>query len=83
MAKAGINVALFGALLVALGMMPSLPAALIRGLQNFRDQFCWPRGQIHNAGSDLRVSGDIWLVVGGGVLIIVGLTSLLWSAAFV
>jgi hypothetical protein len=82
MVQAGITAIVFGVMLMVLGMTPSLITALIQGLQNFRDYFSLPRDLGYNVADDIHVSRDIWLVVGGGVLVIAGLTSLLWSGAF-
>jgi hypothetical protein len=68
---------LFGAMLFAVGMMPGLVIALREGLQNFRDHFVPIRRPFRNIPTDSQLSGDVWLVAGGGVIMILGLLALL------
>jgi hypothetical protein len=68
-----------GAILFVLCMIPGLLAALMEGLRNFRDHFSRTRRPFHNIQTDLPLSLDIWLLVGGGVMMIVGLQALLSS----
>ena len=68
---------LYGAILFGLGMIPGLFATLVEGLQNFMDDLYPTRGPIDGSPTDLRLSGDIWLLVGGGVMMIAGLLALL------
>jgi hypothetical protein len=77
MTKPAITAILFGAMLFALGMFPGLIAALREGLENFRDHLSQTRGPSYRLQTDLRVSGEIWLLVGGGAMMIVGLLALL------
>lgn len=77
MRRQAITAILFGAMLFALGMAPGLIAALREGLENFRDHVSQTRGPISRFRTDLRFSGDIWLLVGGGVMMITGLLALL------
>ena len=77
MTKPAITAILFGAMLFVLGMSPGLIAALREGLENFRDHISQTRGPIYRFRTDPPFSGDIWLLVGGGVMMIVGLLALL------
>ena len=76
MAKAAIPVIVFGACVFALGMMPDVIVTFIDELQNLRDSFSLTRGPIHGIQTD---SAQVWLVVGGGVMMIVGLLILVLS----
>jgi hypothetical protein len=77
MTKSAITAILFGAMLFALGMFPGLIAALREGLENFRNHISQTRGPMSRFQTDLRFSGDIWLLVGGSVMMIVALLALL------
>jgi hypothetical protein len=77
MAKLGIVAIVFGAMLFALGIIPGLLVVLMRGLQNFSDRFTQTGGPIRRFQTDLGRSGDGWLLVGGGVMMILGLQALL------
>jgi hypothetical protein len=77
MEKAAITAVLCGAILFGLGMFPGLIATLREGLENFRDHVSQTQGPIYRSQTDRRFSGDIWLLVGGGVMMIVGLLALL------
>ena len=70
MAKAAIPVIVFGACFFALGMMPDVIATFIEELRNLRDNFSLTRGPTDDIPTD---SAQVWLVVGGGVMVIVGL----------
>lgn len=72
MAKAAVDAILFGILLIVLGMVPGVIVGLIRGLNAFKRIFS-PHPIPH---ADFRVSGDLWLVVGGGVMVVAGLVAL-------
>ena len=82
MAKPAIFAVIFGALLFALGMMPGVIARFLEGvrttfleeMRNLRQDF-----SPTPINTDLRIRGDIWLVVGGGVMMIAGLLALLLS----
>jgi hypothetical protein len=58
-------------------MIPGLLATFVEGLQNFLDHSSRSGGPVHRSRTDLRLSGDIWLLVSGGVMMIVGLLALL------
>jgi hypothetical protein len=66
MAKPAITAIVFGDMLFVLGMIPGVLAGLMDGLQNFRNHLSPTRGPIRRLQTDLRLSGDIWLLVGGG-----------------
>ena len=70
MAKAAIPLIAFGACLFALGMMPDLIATFHEELRNLRDNFSLTRGPTDDIPTD---SAQVWLVVGGGVMMILGL----------
>jgi hypothetical protein len=74
MVTAGINAIVFGAMLLLLGMMPDVVAALREGLQNFRDHFFFTSSTYRN---DLPRTGAVWLVVGGAMVILLGLLALI------
>jgi hypothetical protein len=74
--KAAITAILYGAILFGLGMIPGMLATLAGGLQNFMDDLSPTRGPIDRSPTGLRLSGDIWLFVGGGAMMIVGLVAL-------
>jgi hypothetical protein len=57
-------------------MMPDVIATFIDELRNLRDNFSLTRGPIHGIQTD---SAQVWLVVGGGVMMIVGLLILVLS----
>jgi hypothetical protein len=69
------------------GGTASISAALVtrfhhadlEGLRNFRDHFSPTRESFHNVQTDLRLSLDTWLLVGGGVMMIFGSLALLSS----
>jgi hypothetical protein len=74
--KLAIIATVFGAMLFVQGLIPGLLGALMEGLRNCRDHPSPSRGPIHNIRTDMRVYGDIRLVVGGGVLMVLGLRTL-------
>ena len=76
MRMAGINAILFGAMLVALGMMPDLIITLLKELENVRRHFS--PGPIRNFEDDMQVSGG-WLVGCGAVVMLLGLLALLFG----
>jgi hypothetical protein len=77
MAQSAITAILSGAMLFVLGMIPGLLAGLAEGLRNFRDHFLPPGRPYRNIQADSRVSGEIWLVLVGGTMRIIGLLALL------
>ena len=66
-----------GAMLLVLGMIPAFLVALTEALRNFLDPLYPTGGPWYRFCAHLRLSGDIWLLVGGGVMMIVGLLALL------
>jgi hypothetical protein len=77
MEKPAINAILFGAMLFVLGMVPGLLGALKEGLENFRNRVFPPGWPVHRLETNFCITGDIWLLVGGGVMMIAGLMALL------
>lgn len=76
MAKAAIPAIVFGAVLFAIGMMPNVIATFFEELRNLQDNFSLTRGTIDGIQAD---SAQVWLVVGGGVMMILGLLVLVLS----
>lgn len=76
MAEMAIFVIVFGACSFALGLMPDVIATFHEELRNLRDNFSLTRGPIDGIQTD---SAQVWLVVGGGVMMIVGLLVLVLS----
>jgi hypothetical protein len=75
MAKSTISAIIsFGLMFIALGMIPGLIAALMEGLENLVSFFS-PLSM--RSRSDFPHSTGLWLVVGGGVLVIAGLVAIL------
>ena len=66
-----------GAMLLVLGMIPAFLVALMEALRNFLDPLYPTGGPCYRFCAHLRLSGDIWLLVGGGVMMILGLLALL------
>jgi hypothetical protein len=77
MAKPAITAILFGAMLFVLGMIPGLLAGLVEGLRNLRDHLSPAKRPYQDIQTDSRVSGEILLIVGGGLIMILGLLALL------
>lgn len=77
MAEVGIAAIVVGAMLFALGLFPGLLPALTERFQGLLDHFFRSRRGIHRIQADLLLSGDVWLLAGGGVILIVGLLALL------
>jgi uncharacterized membrane protein HdeD (DUF308 family) len=77
MAEVGITAIVVGAILLALGLFPGLPLALMAAFQNLRDQFFRSKERIPRSKTGLPLSSDAWLVGSGGVMLILGLFVLL------
>jgi hypothetical protein len=63
-------------MLFVLGLLPGLLSSLMERLLNFRDHSSPSREPIHNIKTDMRRYGDIRLVLGGGLMMILGLVAL-------
>jgi hypothetical protein len=73
-----ITAIVYGAMLFVLAVISGVIAAVMKEFQPF--QVVFPRRRwIDNFKADLRFSGDIWLLVGGGLMMILGLLVLLAS----
>lgn len=77
MAEVGITTIVVGAVLFALGFFPCLLPALLERFQHLLDYFFPSRGQINKFQSDLPIHSDVWLLGGGGVILILGFLVLL------
>jgi hypothetical protein len=77
MATSAITAIIFGALLFFLGMIPGLLAGLVEGLRNFWDDLSPVKRPYRDIQTDSRVFGEILLVVGGGLIMILGCVALL------
>ena len=73
----GITALVVGPILLALVLIPGLAPVLLRGWQTLGDRFSPRRLPNHNIPSNLPLSGDIWLLASGGVMLILGLFVLL------
>ena len=73
MPKSAIYPIIFGTMFIALGMMPSLITALMEELEDLRTLFT----QLPRRATDVPASADLWLVAGGGVMVIAGLVAIL------
>jgi hypothetical protein len=71
---------IIGCALIALGLIPGLLAALKEGMENFRGQFSRfpiaPRHPRRDEDSQL-LPGQIWVAVGGIVLLLISLLAFL------
>ena len=74
--KLAITAIVFVAMLFVRGLIPGLLGALMEGLTNCRDHPSPSRGPIQNIRTDMRLCGDMRLVVGGGAVILLGLRAL-------
>jgi hypothetical protein len=64
-------------MLLVLGTIPAFVVALTEVLRNFLDPLYPTGGPWYRFRAHLRLSGDIWLVICGGAMIILGLVALL------
>jgi hypothetical protein len=76
MERVALIAIVLGALLFDLGLLPGLLGTVMEGLGDFSHHPSPSRGPIHNIKTDMRLYGDIRLVVGGGVIMILGLAAL-------
>ena len=77
MFELGITAIVVGPILLALVLIPGLAPVLLRGWQTLGDRFSPSRGPTDNIPRYLPLSGDIWLLASGGVMLILGLFVLL------
>jgi hypothetical protein len=70
--KLAIIATVFGAMLFVRGLIPGLLGALMEGLRNCRDHPSPSRGPIHNIQTDMRLYGDIRMVICGAIMMILG-----------
>lgn len=77
MLELGITAIIVGPILLALVLVPGLVPVLLRGWQTLGDRFSPRRGANYNLSTHLPLSGDIWLLASGGVMLILGLFVLL------
>jgi hypothetical protein len=77
MAEVGTAAIVVGAILFALGFFPGLLLAVVKGFQSLRDHFFPSMRPIHRFQTGLSLSGDVWLLASGGVILILGLLVLL------
>jgi hypothetical protein len=77
MFELGITAIVVGPILLALVLVPGLVPVLLRGWQTLGDRFSPRRGPNYNISNHLPLSGDIWLLASGGVMLILGLFVLL------
>jgi hypothetical protein len=76
MEKAPIIAIVLGAMVFDLGLLPGLLGTLMEGFRNFRDHPSPSRRLIHHIQTDMRRYGDIRLVLGVGVMMVLGLVAL-------
>ena len=76
MERVAIIAIVLGAMAFDLGLLPGLLGVLMEALRNFRPHPSPPRRPTHNIRTDIRLYGDIRLVLGGEVMMILGLVAL-------
>ena len=72
-----ITAIVVGPILLALVLIPGLAPVLLRSWQTLGDRFSSSRGPTDNIPRYSPLSGDIWLLASGGVMLILGLFVLL------
>jgi hypothetical protein len=77
MAQVAIATIVVGTILFALGLFPGSLPALLERFQSLRDRFFPSTGRNHKVPADLPLHSDVWLLGGGGVILILGLLALL------
>ena len=77
MLELGITAIVVGPILLALVLVPGLVPVLLRGWQTLGDRFSPTRGPNQNIPTHVPLSGDVWLLASGGVMLIIGLFVLL------
>jgi hypothetical protein len=73
----GITAIVLGPILLALVLIPGLAPVLLRGWQTLGGRFSTRRVPNHNIPTHLPLSGDVWLLASGGLMLILGLFVLL------
>ena len=73
----GITAIVVGPILLALVLIPGLVPVLLRVWQTLGDFFSPTRGPNQNIPTHVPLSGDVWLLASGGVMLILGLFVLL------
>jgi hypothetical protein len=76
MAELGVTAVVVGTILLALGLIPGLVPTVVRGFQSLGDRFSSWR-DASTLQTSLTLSGDVWLISSGGVLLLLGLLVLL------
>jgi hypothetical protein len=76
MLELGIIALVVGPILLALVFIPGLVPVLLRVWETL-GRFSPRRGPTHNIPLYLPLSGDVWLLAGGGVMLFLGLFVLL------
>jgi hypothetical protein len=79
MLELGITAIVVGPIFLALVLIPGLAPVLQKGWQTFGDRFSPRRTPTHNIPTQLSLSGDVWLLASGGVMLILGLFVLLYK----
>jgi hypothetical protein len=77
MLELGITAIVVGPILLALFLIPGLVPVLLRGWETLGDRFSPRRAPNHKIPTHLPLAGDVWLLAGGGVMLIIGLLVLL------
>jgi len=77
MLELGITAIVVGPILLALVLIPGLVPVVLRGWQTLGDRFSPMRGPNQNIPTHVPLSGDVWLLASGGVMLILGLFVLL------
>ena len=81
MAKQASIAIILGAALFALALMPGLLASLLasleEALQNFQNHLFPTTRPVHSIRTGRALTGEIWLLIFGGALMILGLLGLL------
>lgn len=76
MERVAITAIVLGAMLFVLGLLPGFLGTLMERLGNFSDHPSPSRRPTQNIWTVIRLYGDIPLVLGGGVMMILGLVAL-------
>jgi hypothetical protein len=73
----GMAAIVVGPILLALVFIPGLAPVLLRGWQTIGERFSPRRVPNRNIPTHVPLSGDVWLLASGGVMLILGLFVLL------